>query len=105
MSFIFPLNWQHTLIPIIPAEMIDYLDSPYIYLIGIESHLLKECYPEMSCEDVTHVDLDSNTIYTEERELPKTKMPAREWRTLREKLLRATAGITERPDPMLEQCD
>ena len=56
----------------------------------------------MGCEDVTQVNLDGNVIYTEERELSKTKMPAREWRTLREKLLRATSCITERPDPLLE---
>jgi len=53
MSFIFPLCWQHTLIPILPSEMIDYLDSPYIYLIGIESSVLSESYPDMTCDEVT----------------------------------------------------
>jgi|LakMenE18May11ns_1017448.scaffolds.fasta_scaffold9803103_1 hypothetical protein len=49
--------------------------------------------------------LDANSIYTNEAEIDrKTKMP-REFRTLREKLLRATAGIKQRPDPLLEQID
>ena len=37
MSFLFPLNWLHTLIPILPIEMIDILDAPLPFLIGIES--------------------------------------------------------------------
>jgi hypothetical protein len=44
--------------------------------------------------------LDANSIYTNEAEIDrKTKMP-REFR-----MLRATAGIKQRPDPLLEQID
>lgn len=53
MSFIFPLCWKHTLIPILPAEMIDYIDSPYIYLIGIESQVLSEACLDLNNSDVT----------------------------------------------------
>jgi len=106
MSFIFPLCWKHTLIPILPAEMIDYLDSPYIYLIGIESAVLSEACYDLSGSDVTQVMLDANSIYTNEVEVDrKTKMPVKEFRTLKEKLLRATACIKQRPDPILEQVD
>lgn len=94
MSFIFPLCWKHTLIPILPSEMIDYLDSPYIYLIGIESAVLSEACYDMSGSDVTQVMLDANSIYTSETEVDKkTRMPVKEFRTLKEKLLRATACI------------
>ena len=78
MSFIFPLCWQHTLIPILPACLVDYLHSPYIYLIGIESHLMNmlgQEHPDEKHEDVTEVKLDANAIYTAERELSYTKMP------------------------------
>jgi hypothetical protein len=94
MSFIFPLCWKHTLIPILPSEMIDYLDSPYIYLIGIESAVLSEACYDVSGSDVTQVMLDANSIYTSETEVDKkTRMPVKEFRTLKEKLLRATACI------------
>lgn len=53
MSFIFPFNWKHTLIPILPAEMIDVLDAPLPFLIGIESGILSESYPDLSYEEVT----------------------------------------------------
>lgn len=51
------------------------------------------------------MNLDANAIYCSDRELSKTRMPTKEWRTLREKLLRATSCIDQRPDPHLEQCD
>lgn len=53
MSFIFPLNWLHSLIPILPLEMIDILDAPVPFLIGIESGILSESYPDLSYEEVT----------------------------------------------------
>ncbi len=35
-SFLFPFKWQHTFIPILPITMIDVLEAPFPYLIGIE---------------------------------------------------------------------
>ena len=50
--------------------------------------------------------LDANSIYSHEIEVDKkTKMPTKEFRTLKEKLLRATTCIKQRPDPQLEQVD
>jgi hypothetical protein len=73
MSFIYPLNWKHTLIPILPAEMIDVLDAPLPFLIGIESGILSESYPELSYEEVTY--LDANAVYSSEKILETIKMP------------------------------
>jgi hypothetical protein len=64
--------------------------------------LSEACY-DIAESDVTQVMLDANSIYTSELEVDrKTKMPVKEFRTLKEKLLRATACIKQRPDPMLE---
>jgi len=93
MSFIFPLCWKHTLIPILPIEMIDVLDAPLPFLIGIESGILSEAYPDLSFEEVTQVNLDANAIYTSELVTETSRMPQKELRTLREKLMRATASI------------
>lgn len=62
MSFIFPLQWKHTLIPILPAEMIDVIDAPLPFLIGVEADVLQECYPDASFDDVMRVDLDAGFI-------------------------------------------
>ena len=34
-SFIYPLSWNHTLIPILPLQMINVIDAPFPYLIGV----------------------------------------------------------------------
>lgn len=36
VSFIFPFQWKHTLIPILPVKRIDILDAPFPYIVGIE---------------------------------------------------------------------
>ena len=85
--------------------MIDVLDAPLPFLIGIESGILSESYPDLSYEEVTQVNLDANAIYTSENILETVKLPQKELRTLREKLMRATSCVRQRPDPMLENVD
>jgi len=75
MSFIFPLNWLHTLIPILPVEMIDVLDAPLPFIIGIESSILYDNYPDLSYEEVTRVELDASAVYTHEKLLETVKLP------------------------------
>lgn len=63
MSFLFPLQWSYTLIPILPGEMIDVLDAPLPFMVGIESDTLKE-YEVLDnpIGDLTIVNLDQNSI-------------------------------------------
>jgi hypothetical protein len=58
----------------------------------------------MLSNEVTQVDLDQSFVHTTESAIQHSKMP-RETRQLRDKLVRATAGIQERPDPDLEHVD
>jgi hypothetical protein len=55
--------------------MIDVLDAPLPFLIGIESSILSEAYPDLSFEEVTQVNLDANAIYTSELVTETSKMP------------------------------
>ena len=41
-SFIFPLSWNHTLIPILPMSMINVIDAPFPFLIGVQRRILDE---------------------------------------------------------------
>lgn len=54
--------------------------------------------------EITQVDLDSSKLFTQEYSVKSCKLPPA-FKTLREKLLRATSGVTERPDPDLEHVD
>ena len=96
MSFIFPLCWKHNIIPILPASMIDVLDAPFPFLIGVEAAILAEYYPSFESRDVTMVLLDENVVESAEKISETLRMPVKEL-----KVLRATASIKQRPDPEL----
>lgn len=107
-SFMFPLAWKHTLIPILPAQMIDVVDSPFPFLIGVQKHILNEALFNQSIEispAVTVMDLDTRELTTSEHTTQKCKMPPRETKVLREKLFRATTCIDYRPHPDLDHVD
>ena len=61
LSFMFPFQWKHPLIPILPLSMVETLDAPFPYLIGIEPTPLLE---ELDIDDVIKVDLDKGLIFT-----------------------------------------
>ena len=62
LSLIFPFSWLYTYIPILPMSLIDYLDSPIPYIIGmlgntVDINELNEKFPgHVIC------DLNSSTI-------------------------------------------
>lgn len=49
--------------------------------------------------------MDASAVYTNEKLVDSVKLPMKEFRTLRDKLIRATACISKRPDPDLEHVD
>lgn len=56
----FPFQWKHPLIPILPLSMIETLDAPFPYFIGIEPTPLLD---ELDIEgDVIRVELDTGII-------------------------------------------
>lgn len=42
LSLIYPLQWNMTIIPVIPIDQIDYIDAPFPYLCGVEPQTWKE---------------------------------------------------------------
>lgn len=100
ISFLFPLCWKHVLIPILPKNMTDVLDAPVPFLIGIDPMIIKDDIFEIPNE-VYRVDLDNGSISLRDS---KPKLPSKEFKILKQRLLKATEGI-ERPDPLLEQVD
>ena len=100
ISFLFPLCWKHVLIPILPKGMTDVLDAPVPFLIGIDSFIIRDDNFEIPNE-VYRVDLDNGSISLRD---PKPKLPSKEFKILKQRLQKATEGIS-RPDPMVEQVD
>ena len=62
LSLIFPFTWLYTYIPILPMSLIDYLDSPIPYIIGLLSNTVD--IKELNEKFPGHVicDLNSSTI-------------------------------------------
>ena len=56
-------------------------------------------------QHVTIVNLDGPDINTTESSVATSKFPTREFKVLKEKLMKATVCITERPHPELEMID
>ena len=60
-----PLCWQHLCIPVLPRDMIDTLECPTPFIIGVNSvYAFKRDFPFVL--DLVVVDLDAGTIQTQQ---------------------------------------
>ena len=100
ISFLFPLCWKNTWIPILPRNMTDVLDAPFPFLIGVDPNILKESEAFEIPNEVYRVDLDMGFISPRDA---KPKLPSKEYKALKQRLIKATEGV-ERPGlDMVEQ--
>jgi hypothetical protein len=71
-------------------------------LIGIPSQIFERASAEIS-EEVTIVNLDCNSVHPVDSTLVKNSY--RGFKTLKDRLIRATSHIRKRPDPLLDHVD
>lgn len=76
-SLLYPLKWASVFIPVLPARLLQALDAPCPYIIGIEKRYENIVLPD---DDYVLVDLDKDTI-------DATAQPVRLPRQNRRKLL------------------
>lgn len=55
LGLLFPLRWPHTLIPVLPASLVHYLEAPVPFLMGMNQESLDRVGADLSC--VTMVNL------------------------------------------------
>ncbi|XP_073975172.1 DENN domain-containing protein 1B-like isoform X2 [Rhodnius prolixus] len=60
-AIIYPMNWQHIFIPVLPTHLVDYLLAPMPYLIGVPNTLLDKVR-KADVGDVVILDADNNTV-------------------------------------------
>ncbi|KAK8372697.1 hypothetical protein O3P69_012747, partial [Scylla paramamosain] len=58
---LWPMQWQHIFIPVLPQHLVDYLLAPMPFLIGVASGLLTKVQMEDIGEAVI-LDADANTV-------------------------------------------
>jgi len=103
ISLLFPLHWQGMYIPILPYRMLDILDAPVPYLVGLNARYLKEVPSSRRPGDVVFVDLDRDAVHlgfedidcTEPRLIPA--LPSSKANKLKSKLLDCAATVYVKP--------
>ncbi|XP_048197828.1 DENN domain-containing protein 1C isoform X4 [Perognathus longimembris pacificus] len=62
-ALLYPMRWEHVLIPTLPPHLLDYCCAPMPYLIGVHASLAERVL-DKALEDVVVMDVDSNTLQT-----------------------------------------
>jgi len=75
-SLLFPMQWSHLYIPILPRFLSQMLDAPMPYLIGVSRDNLAHSIEDVSNETII-VDLDKNKITVGERTPSNPPMPSK----------------------------
>ncbi len=57
-AMLYPFQWQHIFIPLLPSRLLSYAAAPVPYMIGIRRYLLPMLFKE-AIDDVVIIDLDS----------------------------------------------
>jgi len=102
MSLMYPLSWQQTCIPILHSEVIEAIEAPFPFLIGVPAQIFDRASVDIS-EEVTVANLDLNSVLPVDS--TQVKNSYRGFKTLKERLIRATSHIRKRPDPLLAHAD
>ncbi|CAG8389461.1 unnamed protein product [Penicillium salamii] len=76
VDLLFPLEWTGVLIPVLPARLIQALEAPCPYIVGIERRYEKV---ELPTDDFVLIDLDNNMI---ESTFQPTPLPRHQRRKL-----------------------
>ena len=58
---LYPLQWSHAYVPVLPRVMLEILEAPQPYIVGVHSAWLEEV-PSQSLEDVVMVDIDAGSV-------------------------------------------
>ena len=63
LSSIFPFVWQGLYIPVMPYSLVELLDAPVPFLIGLDSRYFQETPPSRRPKNVVFVDLDRDVVH------------------------------------------
>lgn len=90
-SLLFPFHWEGMYLPVLPYHMLDILDAPVPFVVGLHSRYLQETPPKRRPHGVVFVDLDRDEVHlgfednsSSPRELPC--LPERQATKLKGKL-------------------
>lgn len=68
LAYLHPLRWQHTLVPILPGQMLDFLMAPTAFLMGCHLRHLDEVSKE--ADGLVLINIDSGSVTCSGCEVP-----------------------------------
>nr|XP_015213003.1 PREDICTED: DENN domain-containing protein 3 isoform X2 [Lepisosteus oculatus] len=68
MLYIHPLQWQHTFVPILSRQMLDFVMAPTSFLMGCHIDHLEEV--EAETNDLILINIDNGTIFASNTDIP-----------------------------------
>lgn len=57
-SIIYPMNWQHIFIPVLPMALMDYLLAPMPYLVGVPAVIYQVHHSSINCQIVMKIRIE-----------------------------------------------
>ena len=101
-ALLFPFSWQHVYIPILPERLLDVLQAPVPFLIGIDASVLALAEQRnLIPDDVVQVDLDANAILCEPDLANMMHLPQKQYH----KLYKAIAPYCRPPNAEADDDD
>ncbi|XP_066913691.1 DENN domain-containing protein 1B-like isoform X2 [Clytia hemisphaerica] len=68
VSLLYPMQWQHIFVPVLPSHLIDYCCAPMPFLIGVHSSLMPKVR-QMPMNEVVILNADTNEMEVPDDEL------------------------------------
>ena len=62
VSLLYPFKWMHPLVPLLPTALIEYLEAPTPYLMGVQTRVYETDECQAAIEDVIVVQLDYDKV-------------------------------------------
>lgn len=88
LMLIFPFKWDHVYVPVLPLQLIEFLNAPTPFIIGVHpgslAHRREEFLRTPCPDDVVVVDLDNNAITMPSHNVPS--LPDKQRKKLAEHL-------------------
>lgn len=101
--FLYPFEWCHVYIPVLPRGLLMVLQAPLPYIIGIHSDTLQHAYKSIILpEKVVHVKLDSNMVNVSPSH-PILPIPPHDMRKLLARLQQYAPAFVNRPNSWTQE--
>jgi DENN (AEX-3) domain len=109
LSLLFPFHWQGMYLPILPYAMLEILDAPVPYIVGLHSRYLVDVPVERRPRGVVMVDLDRDEVhlgFSDDSALPRCipAFPERHATKLKARLVESASSVYVLPNNQRSGC-